>query len=343
MARFISSRALTFDDVHLVPQYSEIESRKTDVDLSVSLNNSEIVLKTPFIASPMDTVSGPEMAIAIQKEAGGLAILHRYCPIVNHADSVRRVVSSGASVGGAIGVNGDYLERAEALVEAGAGVICVDVAHGHHSLMRQALTVLRSKFPKVHIMAGNVATIEGFNALSDWGADSVRLGVGGGSICETRIKTGHGYPMLQNILDVSTSSRRSQLISDGGIKQYGDIVKALAAGANLVMMGSMFSGTDQSPGQLIETDRGLGKIYRGMASKESQIEWRGYYASSEGISTTVPYKGSVKDILADMQNAVSSGFSYSGARNQRELREKAVFVEVSSASAIEATTHILRP
>jgi IMP dehydrogenase len=245
-------------------------------------------------------------------------------------------------VGAAIGVNGDYLERAHEALRQGANLLCVDIAHGHHALMRRALEALRKSFPQIHIMAGNVATIEGFDALSDWGADSVRLGVGSGSICSTRVQTGHGYPMWQNIFDVSKTNRPAQIISDGGIRENGDISKALGAGAHFVMMGSMFAGTDEAPGELIETDRGLVKTYRGMASKEAQIEWRGYYSSNEGVSTTVPYKGALKDVLHGMINGVKTGFSYTGARNLKELHEKAKFVRVSRASSVEATPHILK-
>jgi IMP dehydrogenase len=191
-------------------------------------------------------------------------------------------------------------------------------------------------------MAGNVATLEGFDDLSDWGADSIRLGVGSGSICSTRVQTGCGYPMLQNIFDVAKTTRPAQIISDGGIREFGDIVKALAAGAHFVMMGSMFAGTDEAPGELIETERGLMKTYRGMASKEAQVDWRGFHSSNEGVSTMIPYKGPLAAVIADMINGVSTGCSYNGARSVAELNKNAVFVEVSHSSAVEATPHILR-
>jgi IMP dehydrogenase len=334
-------RALTFDDVQLVPRYSSIRSRKKEVDLSVKLNNSNIVLGAPFIASPMDKVSGPKMAVAIQREKGGIAILHRYCSIEQQCRDVSEVVAEGFDVGAAVGVSDDFLERASAVIAAGAGLICVDIAHGHHILMRDALSALRLKFPNTHIMAGNVATLHGFNDLSDWGADSVRCGVGSGSICSTRIQTGHGVPMLQNIFDVANTNRATQIISDGGIREHGDIVKALGAGAHMVMMGSMFAGTDEAPGEVITTERGPMKSYRGMASPESQTEWRGFYSSNEGVSTMIPYKGPLSVVLDGMTRGVEGGLSYSGARNLEELRLNAHFIEVSSASAIEAHPHIL--
>lgn len=343
MASILPHKALTFGDVHLVPQFSSIMSRKTDVDLSVRLNNCEITLPTPFIASPMDTVSGPEMCAAMHALGGGLGILHRYSSIQDQVNGIlsARTLSAGCILGAAVGVNGDFIERAQAVIEAGAGLLCVDIAHGHHSLMRQALTTLREAFPSTHIMAGNVATIEGFDDLSDWGADSIRLGVGSGSICSTRVQTGCGYPMLQSIFDVTKTTRPAQIISDGGIREFGDIVKALAAGADFVMMGSMFAGTDEAPGDLIETDRGLMKAYRGMASKEAQVDWRGFHSSNEGVATMIPYKGPLSGVLSDMKNGVQTGCSYNGARNLSELNKVAVFAEVSHSSSIEATPHIL--
>ncbi len=471
MATFLNKRALTFDDVHMVPQKSDIRSRKTGVDLSVRLQNTNITLGAPFIASPMDTVASPRLAIEIQRNNAGIAILHRYCDIETQRRAVEEVRSAGYHVGAAVGISGDYIERANAVIGAGAQVICVDVAHGHHVLMEEALKKLRAEFPQIHIMAGNVATPEGYLDLSDWGANSVRLGVGSGclggnslitmadgsfkkiyqirvgdqvmdmhgtprrvvgvkfsglksvvriqtqkyyspllatpdhhfltesgwecagalhkstiklkgvgnalikykfyrhygkvhtydietdgpthtfiangvvvhnSICSTRVQTGHGYPMFQNILDVAAVAKKAQIISDGGIRQYGDIVKALGAGADLVMMGSMFAGTDEAPGELVATEHGTRKTYRGMASKQSQTEWRGFHTSNEGVATTIPCKGPLKNVLDDMKNGVASGFSYSGAANAAELRSKAVFVEVSYASAVEATPHILK-
>lgn len=342
MSKLLPTEALTFDDVHMIPGFSDIDSRSQDVDLSVKLRGTDIVLPTPFIASPMDTVSGERLCNAMHRLKGGFGILHRYLTIQEQASTIKKIASNGYVVGAAIGVNGDFLERAHEVMLAGASLLCIDIAHGHHTLMKRALEVLRKKFPKIHIMAGNVATLEGFDALSDWGADSVRLGVGSGSICSTRVQTGHGYPMWQNIFDVSKTTRPAQIISDGGIKEFGDISKALGAGAHFVMMGSMFAGTDEAPGELIETERGLVKTYRGMASKEAQVEWRGHYSSNEGVSTTVPYKGTLEDVLHQMVIGVRSGFSYTGARNLAELHEKARFVRVSRASAVEATPHILK-
>ena len=267
---------------------------------------------------------------------------------VNQVKIVESIIEDPRSYGiptvaAAVGTSGDYLERAAALVGHGAKILCVDVAHGHHVLMKLALTKLRELFgDTVHIMAGNVATLEGYNDLVDWGADSVRCNIGGGSICSTRIQTGHGVPGLHTIIDCARSDRNIPIIADGGIRNSGDIVKALAAGADFVMLGSLLSGTDETPGDIINTREGKFKAYRGMASKDAQIEWRGKTASLEGIATTVRAKGPVGDILSELTRGIRSGLSYSGARTITELQSKARFIRQTVSGQTESGTHILR-
>jgi len=327
---------VTFDDLLLVPQYSEILSRKT-IDLSSELDMKR-KFDLPIVSSPMDTVTGATMASAMNK-AGGFGVIHRYNSIEEQCDKIKRTNGTPAA---AIGVTGDYLERAMSLVKAGCDILCVDVAHGHHALMRHALKTLRNTIGyDVHIMAGNVATLEAFNDLADWGADSIRVGIGGGSICSTRIQTGHGVPTLQSVMDCSRSDRTVALIADGGIKTPGDIVKALAAGADFVMLGSMLAGTAESPGEVFYAAPGKQvKSYRGMASVEAQIDWRGHTASVEGVSHTIPYKGSVVEILMGLEGSIRSGLSYTGALNLSELRSKSKFIKQTSAGQTESSTHI---
>ncbi len=333
--------SLTYDDVLLVPQYSDIRSRQ-EIDVGTNLGgrwSRPIRLPLPVISSPMDTVTGPAMANAMNK-AGGMGIIHRYCSTDEQARMIRKV-NRGIKAA-AIGVTGDYHDRAKALVAMGTKVLCVDVAHGHHVLMESALKQLRDTFgDTVHIMAGNVATLDGINALSDWGADSVRCNIGGGSICSTRIQTGHGHPGLQTVVDCAKTDRDVTIIADGGIRNSGDIVKALAAGADCVMVGSLLSGTSETPGEIIYIDGEPHKTYRGMASEEAQKDWRGSASSLEGISTVLPSKGTVKNVLYSLDKGIRSGFSYTGARTLIELQTKAVFTRQTAAGMRESGTHIL--
>jgi len=346
-------QALCFDDVLLVPKYSTVESRK-EIDLSSNLKNLDgLSFRLPIVSSPMDTVTGHQMATAMSK-AGGLGIIHRYNSIATQVDLIEQALSKGAKTTGvAVGVTGDYMDRASCAVRSGALVVCIDVAHGHHRLVEYALKSLKDIHGNnIHIMAGNVATKAGFSQLAEWGADSVRVGIGGGSICSTRIQTGHGVPTLQSILDCSESSYfgNVELIADGGIRNSGDIVKAYAAGADFVMLGSLLAGTDESPGDIVnyvemEGDRHVYrncKVYRGMASVEAQIDWRGHSSSVEGVTTTLPMKGPVSDILASLENGIRSGLSYSGARTITDLYNVATFILQSSAGGLESSTHILK-
>lgn len=332
---------LTFDDVLLVPQYSDIESRK-DTNISSWLDG-EIKLSIPIISSPMDTVTGHVMACEISI-LGGLGILHRYCSPDQQAEWVKYCKDNyAANVGAAVGSTGDFLERTEKVLNAGANVICVDVAHGDHISVKNAIRDIRAKFGwRIHVMAGNVATKEAFDHLAHWGADSIRVGVGGGSICSTRIQTGHGVPTLSSVIDCSNSILNAKLIADGGIKTSGDIVKALAAGADFVMLGSMLAGTNESPGDIFEENGKQYKVYRGMASKEAQIDWKGSYSSFEGVASKVLYKGHLPNILDDITRNIRSGLSYSGAKDLLELRSKAKFIKQTGAAQIESSPHILR-
>lgn len=334
---------LSYDDVLLKPQYSDIKSR-TEIDTTTDLGNG-LVLKSPVLSSPMDTVTEAGMAIAMATY-GGAGIIHRYNTIDQQQNAVQRADALGSKsgvVGAAIGVTDDYVERAQALVGADVDFLCIDVAHGHHILVKKALHKLREVLGDyIHIMAGNVATLEGINDLSDWGADSVRCNIGGGSICSTRVQTGHGIPGLQTILDCAQTDRDVAIIADGGIKNSGDIVKALAAGANAVICGSLLAGTTEAPGEVLrDMDGTAWKTYRGMASKEAQTDWRGKYSSLEGVATRVPYQGKAKNILEDLDRGIRSGFSYSGARSLEELHAKAEFIFQTASGLSESRTHIL--
>jgi len=337
-------KALTFDDILLVPQYSNIKSRG-EIDIGNNLD-ANLQLSLPIIASPMDTVCEGSMASHMSRN-GGLGIIHRYNTIdeqVQHVASAKD--NTNQTVGAAVGVTDDFEERACALKDAGVDVICVDIAHGHHILMKRALVILKDMFgDSIHIMTGNVATKEGVCDLVRWGADSIRVGIGGGSICSTRIQTGHGVPNLAAIMECAQAELEHPvpLIADGGIKNPGDIVKALALGADFVMVGSLLAGTIETPGDIIySSDNSKYKTYRGMASKDAQMNWRGRVSSLEGVSTFVPLRGSVADILQGLDRSIRSGFSYSGAHNIQEFREKVKFVMQTSAGLTESRTHIIK-
>jgi IMP dehydrogenase len=360
-------------DINLTSCLKEDEYDDEDDDYKITEEGVELDL--PIMSSPMDTVTGRRMALSMAR-AGGLGIVHRYCSIEEQVAMIKdlglgkerdtskdeehlaifearldgsrrpekfKTVVSPLASGAAIGVSGDYKERAQALVDAGCKILCIDVAHGHHILVKDALKHLKSTFGnKLTLIAGNVATSRAFEDLSRWGADAIRVGVGGGSICSTRIQTGHGIPTLQSIIDCTKSEGGAKIIADGGIRNAGDIVKAIAAGADFVMLGSLLAGTDESPGQVFSSADGKRyKVYRGMASAEAQIDWRGEARSLEGVSTTVPWKGSVEKILKDLEQNIRSGFSYTGAKNIGAMYYHAKFVRQTIAGARESFTHIL--
>jgi len=334
--------SLCFDDVLMVPKYSEIPTRE-DVDLSSELD--PWTLGSPILSSPMDSITEVDMAVSMAQH-DCLGVIHRYNTLDQQLFIVNQVLSmapNSAHCAAAVGVTGDFSERAEALVKAGVGVLCLDVAHGHHSLVKDALRQLTSQFgDDVHLMAGNVATLEGYECLVEWGADSVRVGIGGGSICTTRMVTGHGVPTFQSILDCARSSYNAPIIADGGIKTSGDCVKALAAGAGFVMLGSMLSETTECPGSIFTIANGeKHKVYRGMASSDAQVKWRGKASAPEGVSTTVRYRGGVKHILRDLYKGIQSGLSYSGCRNIKELQENVEWIRQTSSARQESSAHIL--
>lgn len=340
--------ALTFNDVLLDPQYSEIESRK-----SISLETYVTPLRKleiPIIAANMDSICEVKMAVAMGTH-GGLGVIHRY---MEYEEQLKQVKMTGdnipdtSPVAAAIGVKNGIVEHATKLAENGCDIIVIDVAHGHHKLVGDALMTLkalnlvnvRNKIP-VEYIAGNVGDHLGTTYLIDKGADCVKVGIGSGSICTTRLVTGHGVPQLIALVTsaLTAFSRGKTIISDGGIRLSGDIVKALAAGANTVMCGSILAGTDETPGEIIG-GMGFGdkiKVYRGMASFEAQND---YYGNSpeapEGVTTTVPYKGSVIKVLENLIGGVKSGLSYSGCNNLNELRDRASWILISPAAWAES-------
>lgn len=331
-------RGLTFDDVLLVPTKSEIRSRR-DPSLESHLTK-KLKLTTPIISANMDTITEAPMAIAMD-QLGGLGILHRFANIETQVKSALEVKNIGAKIiAASIGVNDDYKERAEALVGAGVNLITVDIAHGHSVAMIETIKWLKEKFPQVQVIAGNIATQAAASELIEAGADALKVGIGPGSMCTTRIITGCGVPQLSAIaLCAEVADQHGvPVIADGGMRTSGDLVKAFAAGASSIMLGSMLAGTIETPGE-IKNGR---KLYRGMASKSAQVSWRGGVPEGmapEGESSQVWVKGHVRDVLLEIAGGVRSGMSYLNANTVLEIRDKARFIEMSGAGTHESRAH----
>jgi len=338
---------LTFDDVLLVPKLTTIESR-SQVDLSTHLTK-KIKLKIPLISANMDTVTESRMGIEMAK-LGGIGIIHRFLTIDDQVEEVKKVKKEKLLVGAAIGIRGDYLERTKALIKASVDVVVIDIAHGYSTFLLKVLKELTKKFPKIDFIAGNVATAEATEALIKNGASAVKVGIGPGALCTTRIVTGAGVPQLTAIAEcVEVASKYGiPIIADGGIKQSGDIVKALAAGASTVMIGSLFAGCDESPALTFFRNNKKYKLTRGMASlmanvdrqkKDESIKRDLKKYAAEGVEAVVPYRGTVYDLVHQLLGGVRSGFSYCGAKNIKELWQKAEFIQITQASLIESHPH----
>jgi len=331
-------KGLTFDDVLLVPQKSTVKSRR-DPDLATQFTKN-VALKTPIISANMDTVTEADMAIAMGK-LGGIGILHRFMSIADQVKQVRQVLEAQVGpVAASIGVNSDEKERAQALVDAGVKIITLDIAHGHSLHMMETVKWLKDTFANIEVVAGNVATPEATRDLIEAGADSIKVGIGPGSMCTTRVITGCGVPQLSAISMCTMEAINSgvPIIADGGIKSSGDIVKALSAGAQCVMLGSMLSGTLETPG---EVRQGM-KQYRGMASRQAQTSWRGGVPEGmapEGEAAQVPIKGHVKDVILEICGGIRSGMSYLNSTSISEMPAKALFIEMTQSGYNESHAH----
>ena len=388
---------LTYDDVNIIPKYSEVNSRG-DVKLHTRFTkNTELTI--PIVASPMDTVTELDMAVEMM-ERGGVGILHRFNTIEEQSKmmkSLHRKWDDFFKIGdgrersadndyddwykklngrrptesdyedlkdygiftddmakddrmwrrkplcAAVGATGDYLERAEELVKNGCNVILIDVAHGHHSNVGEAIEKIKSKISNVEIIAGNIATGDGARFLCRKGADGIRVGIGNGSLCETRIRTGVGLPQVSVLLDVCSVADEYNvpIIADGGIRNVGDVAKGIGCGADSIMVGSLLSGTKESPGSIEKQgqwpNEKLFKKYRGSASRDS----KGNDKNVEGNHKVIPYKGKVNRILSDITDGLRSSCSYVGAIDIDEYHSKVEFVEVTNAGQVEARPHLL--
>ena len=360
-----AKKGLTFDDVLLIPAESHV--LPNEVDLSTQLADN-LKLHIPLISAGMDTVTEGPMAIAMALQ-GGLGVVHKNMAIQAQAGEVANVKSvvvpasaTKAAVddqnrllcAAAVGVTSDTFERAEALLKAGADAIVIDTAHGHSAGVLRKIKEIRDHFPDVTLIAGNVATGEATAALFDSGVDVVKVGIGPGSICTTRVVAGVGVPQITAIYDAATVAREygKPIIADGGIKYSGDVVKALAAGGNAVMLGSMLSGTTEAPGEVFEDQGKKYKAYRGMGSVGAMAQAHGssdrYFQGGvneanklvpEGIEARVEYKGDVSDIVFQIDGGLRSGMGYVGAPDIPTLINNAQFVQITNAGLRESHPH----
>jgi len=329
-------QAFTFDDVLLVPSYNHYESRRV-VDISMTDRTGKLRISLPIFTSNMDTVTESDMANFIGNK-GGMGVLHRFLTVERNIEEFKKCKFP---VMVSVGCSEKDLERAEALQNAGASHFCIDVAHGHAQYVGRTLKAMRQILKNECIMAGNVATYAGADYLASVGADIIKVGIGGGSVCSTRIKTGFGVPMLTSLQQCARADR--SIVADGGIRNSGDIVKALAFGADFVMLGGMFAGTRPTPGNVITSPDGRKiKEYRGMASREAQEDFMGVmpdWKTAEGVAVEVPYREDEEAIIADVIGGLRSGLTYGGAINIRELQRKLDYVLVTQSGRIESLPH----
>src|SRR3989344_220001 len=368
-------QGLTFDDVLLLPGYADFS--RSDIDLSTQLTR-RIKLSLPLVSSPMDTVTESKLAIALAK-LGGIGIIHRNLSVENQVTEVKKVkkgpsASSGRAllVGAAVGAKEGYKDRVEALVKAGVDVIVVDSADGYKKVFIDATTYIKKTYPQVDVIAGNVATYEGAEALIKAGADGLRVGVGPGAICTTRIISGMGVPQITAILETVRMGKKAgvPIIADGGIRYSGDIGKALGAGASTVMIGSLFASAREAPGKIVmlnlsqvphrfqsslsqNTKKYEFKEYRGMGSiaamkKGAEIKSEGEFHGksykdrvlvAEGVEGLVPVKGPLENIVDQAVGGILSGMYHVGAKNIAELQQKAKFIQITQASLNESHPH----
>ena len=349
----VAMLGLTYDDVLLLPDASDVVP--SEVDTSTQLTRT-ISIAVPLVSSAMDTVTESAMAIAMAK-VGGIGIIHRNLPIGDQVVHVKLVKNVGL-VGAAVGVGDDGFARAQALIEAGVDVVVVDTAHGHHRAVLDAIARIKKFSPATQIIGGNVATRAGAQALINAGADAVKVGVGPGSICTTRVVAGVGVPQITAIMEAAKACNKAgiPLIADGGLQYSGDIVKAIVAGANSVMLGSLLAGCQESPGELIEISGLKYKSYRGMGSlgaMQSRGEQKSYSKDRymqddvlsddklvpQGIEGKVAFRGNVEDVVHQLVGGLRSGMGFAGAPDIQTLRREGRLIQITTAGLHESHPH----
>jgi len=341
--------ALTFDDVTMAPKYSEV--LPSEVDTSIKLSNN-LTLRIPLLSSAMDTVTESRMAIAIAK-AGGIGVIHRNLDIKKQVHEIRKVKKQKLLVGAAVGAGPLELKRAQAILKENIDLIVVDTAHGHSKKVAEIIKAIKKmKTKKTTLCAGNIATAEAAKFLIKLGVDIVKVGIGPGSICTTRLVAGIGVPQLSAIIEAKkgVKNNKTKIISDGGIKYSGDIAKALSAGADAVMIGSLFAGSLETPGKLIKKNGKLYKSFRGMGSvgamnkgsADRYFQTKQKDASKyvpEGVDGFVKYKGNVKSIIYKLIGGLKSSMGYLGTKKITFLKNKPNFVKITKAGFYESMVH----
>jgi len=341
--------ALTFDDVTMAPKYSEVLPSEVDTSSKLSSN---LRLKIPLLSSAMDTVTESKMAIAIAK-VGGIGVIHRNLDIKKQIQEIRKVKKKKLIVGAAVGAGPLELKRAEAILKENIDLIVVDTAHGHSKKVAEIIkAIIKMKTKKTTLCAGNIATAEAAKFLIKLGVDIVKVGIGPGSICTTRLVAGIGVPQLSAIIDVKkgVKNNKTKIISDGGIKYSGDIAKALSAGADAVMIGSLFAGSLETPGKLIKKNGKLYKSFRGMGSVGAMNKGSAdrYFQTKqkdsskyvpEGVEGFVKYKGDVNNIIYKLIGGLKSSMGYLGAKKIIVLKNKPNFVKITKAGFYESMVH----
>jgi len=341
--------ALTFDDVTLVPKYSNI--LPSEVDTSIKLTNY-LKLKIPLLSSAMDTVTESKMAIAVAK-AGGIGVIHRNLEIKKQIEEIKKVKKQKLLVGAAVGAGLKELQRAKKILNEGVNLIVVDTAHGHTKKVSEIIKFIKKiKDKKIALCAGNIATPEAAKFLLKLGVDIIKVGIGPGSICTTRLVAGIGVPQLSAILSVrkGIKNKNVKIIADGGIKYSGDLAKAFAAGADAVMIGSLFAGTDEAPGKIIKINGKLFKSFRGMGSVGAMNKGSAdrYFQKKqkdnskyvpEGVEGFSKYKGDVGNIIYKLTGGLRSSMGYLGSKQIKYLRNKPQFVKITKAGFYESMVH----
>ena len=341
--------ALTFDDVTLAPKYSEILPSEADTSVNLSKN---LKLRIPLLSSAMDTVTESKMAIAIAK-AGGIGVIHRNLNVDKQLLEIKKVKKQKLLVGAAVGAGPNEFLRAKKILREGVDLIVVDTAHGHTKKVAEIIKYIkRIKSNKITLCAGNIATPEAAKFLIKLGVDIIKIGIGPGSICTTRLVAGIGVPQLSAILSVRSKlkNKNIKIISDGGIKYSGDLAKAFAAGADAIMIGSLFAGTDEAPGKLIKKNGQLLKIFRGMCSvgEMNKVSADRYFQKKqkdtskyvpEGVEGFVKYKGEVGKVIYKLIGGLKSSMGYLGSNNIKKLRNKPQFVKITKAGFYESMVH----